>query len=186
MPYRGKRINYALAATLLSQGLSLAQAAEKSGAISAGSLKSGLARRGITALACKRGELAVQRAERVAAKVVATASEGLKLALAEDLLDTTERLRKIKPGNTLKRLRMRADVLEPLARTGKIVHGWSDDRPSPLVSLQVLGSVTIGGRGVPSIEASTPGDSPTHAQALLTPDQTPEPPAPPAPESNAS
>ena len=127
---RRKRVNYALAATLVAQHVTLNDAAIQSGAKDGNSLRVGLARRGVTATQARHSDGQVQRAVIVANKAVSAASEALREDLASILAKHTSALGEIKPRANLKHIRAVGDAIEPLARTAKIVHDWGNtDKP---------------------------------------------------------
>lgn len=120
-------INYAMAATLLSQGLNYEQAAQQVGAKDGNSLRVGLFRRGVTLTATRGSEFAIQRAVRVATVAVSGASKALKEDMAELLQSHTSALGQIKAKPNLKHILRVGMALEPLVRSAKVVHGWGDE-----------------------------------------------------------
>lgn len=99
----------------------------------------------------------------VARRAVSQASEDLRQRLSSELAETTAALAKVKHGRDLKGIRARAECLEPLARTAKIVHDWGNTSASGIV---VMG-------GLPDIEpAIEVGPTP---QALVGPRPSDEP-----------
>lgn len=120
-------INYAMAATLLSQGLNYDQAAQQTGAKNGNSLKVGLFRRGVSQAATRSGEFAIKRATLVATAVVNEASRALKDEMSSVLASHTSALSQIKPRANLKHIMRVGMALEPLVRSAKVVHGWGDE-----------------------------------------------------------
>ncbi len=126
-------INYAMAATLLSQGLNYEQAAQQVGAKNGNSLKVGLFRRGVSQTATRSGEFAVVRATQVATRVVNAASDRLKEEMSGLLATHTGALSQIKPRANLKHIMRVGMALEPLVRSAKVVHGWGDEQAQGLI-----------------------------------------------------
>lgn len=133
-----KRINYALAATLVASGLTLQEAAEKTGAKNANVLQVGLARKGVIATVARKMPLVGSASMSLTMRVASEASEVLRDKFASVLDKATDSmgLMPIKPN--YKSLKRFGEVIEPLARTAKIVHGWdSDSKPSMLMVGQI-------------------------------------------------
>lgn len=126
-------INYAMAATLLSQGLNYEQAAQQVGAKNGNSLKVGLFRRGVSQTATRSGEFAVKRATIVAKAVVNEASKALKEEMSGLLATHTSALKQIKPRANLKHIMRVGMALEPLVRSAKTIHGWGDEAAQGLI-----------------------------------------------------
>jgi len=126
-------INYAMAATLLSQGLNYEQAAQQVGAKDGNSLRVGLFRRGVTLTATRGSEFAIQRAVRVATVAVSGASKALKNDMAGLLQAHTSALGQIKAKPNLKHIMRVGMALEPLVRSAKVVHGWGDEAAQGLI-----------------------------------------------------
>lgn len=126
-------INYALAATLVAQGVTLEEAALQSGAKNANSLRCGLARKGVTALQVRRSDHATERALSVATKVVSQASEVLRSDLASLLQKHVGALSTIPAKPNLKHIKAIGDAIEPLTRSAKIVHDWGSEQPNALI-----------------------------------------------------
>jgi len=121
------KINYALAATLLSANATLAEVAPHVGAKNADVLRVGLARQGVTVGLIRSQPIHPERIESEAFKVASQASRILREKLSTELAETVDVLGKIPKARTLKHLKERVSVIEPLARTAKVVHGWGDD-----------------------------------------------------------
>lgn len=136
-------INYALAATLLSQHVTLDEAAKQVGAKDGNTLRVGLARRGVTATLARRSEDQKERAVTVANKAVADASEALRRDFTDILAKHVGALNKVPGKSNLKHLRQVANVAEPLARTAKIVYGWDDSASAKAVDLSVMVAVRV-------------------------------------------
>lgn len=141
-------VNYALAATLLSQGLNYDQAAQQVGAKNGNSLKVGLSRRGVTLSATRGSDFAIQRATVVANTIVSEASERLRGDFAELLQAHVGKLKELKPSSNLKKAKQLAEVLKPLSDTAKTVHGWGagDER----------GAISVGWMN--AIDSNNPGE----------------------------
>lgn len=127
------RINVALAATLISSGVSLEDAALQCGAKNANVLRVVLARKGVTVRQAQSLELVGDRKANVTMSIVSEASRALRAQFANELAQTASKLSEIPAKADLKSLRQRAEVLEPLARTAKIVHDWGSEQPNALV-----------------------------------------------------
>lgn len=134
-PNKRPRINYALAATLLASGATLAQAAEKAGAANATALRVCMARKGVTVKQIRTGEHHLEHIATVARRAVSQASEEMRELLGGELAKTTAALSKVRLKANVRDLKARADVLEPLARTAKIVHDWGNTQAVGLISL---------------------------------------------------
>ena len=154
-PNKKPRINYALAATLLASGVTLAQAAERTGAGNARSLRVGLAKRGVTLGGIKSSEGNLDRIQGVALKAVSAASEALRHQFGDILAKHGEALSKVPAKRNLAHIRKVGEAFEPLARIGKIVHDWGQGGAS--------GLVVIGGRPEPDaieVEVAPAPESP--------------------------
>jgi len=128
--YRRNRINYALAATLIASGVTLEVVAQKVGAKTADSLRVGLARRGVTAMAVRSAEGNIERLTAVATKVVSQASEALREEYSNLLAKTAAKLNQIPVKANTKSLKALGEAAEPFVRMAKIVHDWGNtDKP---------------------------------------------------------
>src|SRR5512138_2319801 len=76
-----KRINYALGATMIAQGLTFDQVAPRVGAANGNSLKVGLIRKGVTATIARRGHLSVEGVESAAQLALERVSARTRKAL---------------------------------------------------------------------------------------------------------
>lgn len=126
-------INYALAATLLTTNATLAEIAPQVGAKSANSLRVGLAKRGVTAKQARSLDFHPDRIHSAAIRVASQASEALRSQFSSELANAAKNLSAIPLSKSLKHLKQRAEVLEPLARTAKIVHDWGSEQSNALV-----------------------------------------------------
>jgi len=124
------KINYALAATLLSANATLAEVAPHVGAKNADVLRVGLARQGVTVKLIRSQPIHPERIESEAAKVASQASRILREKMSAEISESVDVLGKIPKAQTLKHLKERVSVIEPLARTAKTVFGWGDDGES--------------------------------------------------------
>jgi hypothetical protein len=139
------KIDYDKAAALLqTTGATLAEVALQTGAKNANSLRVGLARRGVTATFSRMLRDSPNGNGDAALPSVADSGEKLRRKLAADLIRTVDALERIQPGATLEALRERLQVMEPLARSAKIVHGWGDgDGDGGPVDSRFLAAIVI-------------------------------------------
>lgn len=128
-----KRINYALAATLISSGVTLNDAAPEVGAKDANSLRVGLARRGVTVGLCRAKTPLEGNINSVALRVATRASELLRGDVENILQSHVGKLKDIPAKANLKHIKAVGDALEPLVRSAKIVHGWGSETEDGLV-----------------------------------------------------
>ena len=131
-------VNYALAATLIAQGVTLGEIAEQVGAKDANSLRVGLARKGVTVNKCKVLPGATDRSTPVTLRLASQASDILRNRLSTHLDRHMEAMGKVPARADLKHLKQVCEVLEPLARTAKIVHDWGNETKLGLVALGVV------------------------------------------------
>jgi transposase len=134
---KGGRMDYAIAATMLASGLTYRDIAAKFG-VTPASAKVGMVRRGVTKEILRNREATRQRAERVAEDSLSAASERLRGKLSCELEKTADKLSGIAVRSSLENLKRRAEVLEPLARTAKVVHDWGSEKPGGLVLVGVM------------------------------------------------
>jgi hypothetical protein len=120
------RINYALAATLIASGVTLEHVARQVGAKNADSLRVGLARRGVTAMAVRNAEGNIRRLTTVATRLVSQASEDLREKYANLLSKTAAKLNQIPIKANTKSLKALGEAAEPFVRMAKIVHDWGN------------------------------------------------------------
>lgn len=127
------KINYALAASLVTSGVSLADAAPQVGAKNANVLQVGLRRKGVIATQARLLEPTGQRQAIIAQKLVSQASQALREDFSKLLADHIKALTGVAPRSNLKHIKAVGEALEPLARTAKIVHGWGSEADEGLV-----------------------------------------------------
>ncbi len=128
---RQKRINYALAATLLTQGVPIAQIVPQVGAASVNSLRVGLFKKGVTekkALSVPisaNGSNTVNRS--LTLTVASQASEILKNSFGSTVQTLADKLSEATKGvnSTIKDVTAAANALEPLSRVGDRLYNWS-------------------------------------------------------------
>lgn len=135
---RRPRINYALAATLVTQGVTLEEAAKESGAKNANVLRVGLIRHGVTATVARSLQPTPERIQTITAKIASQASELLRNSLAGTLNKHATALEQVEAKPDLKHITQVGQALEPLARTAKIVHDWGNETKLGLVALGVV------------------------------------------------
>ena len=137
MPKQGKRINYALAATLFATGQSLEAICPQVGAKNVNTLRVGLHRKGVTKAALQHPTPDSPMVKSLTLTVAKEAGEKLKGMLGGEIERTTAKLADIEPRKNLKDLRQRAEVIEPLVRSAAKVYGWSD-ADKPTISLNFI------------------------------------------------
>lgn len=121
-----KRLNLALAATLVATGVTLDEAAKRVGAANGASLRVCLHRAGVTAKQVRSLPTTADRSQPLILSIVSQASEALRSEFSNILSNHTAQLKKIPARANLKHLKRVGEAIEPLARTAKIVHGWGD------------------------------------------------------------
>jgi hypothetical protein len=154
---RGK-INYALAVPLLQGNATLAEVAPQVGAKNADVLRVGLARKGVPVRWIRSLPFHPDRIESEANNVLLQVSRLVREKLSAEINESVDVLGKIPKAQTLKHLKERVEILEPLARTAKVVHGWDNDgHSSPVtpgdmdnVEIEVLPQTPLVDCGVPS------------------------------------
>lgn len=135
---RRKRVNYVLAATLVAQGITLADAAKETGAKNANVLAVGLRRKGVTATIARAIEPTPNHIKTITAKVANQASELLRTRFSRTLDKHAEALEQVETKPDLDHIQRVGQALEPLARTAKIVHDWGNETKLGLVALGVV------------------------------------------------
>ena len=166
------RINYALAAAMIASGATLEETAPKVGAKNAHVLRVGLSRKDVSRRNIERLPVTLKHHGRlvdsVAAQAVEKASERLRETFGDLLARHVGALAKVPVKSNLKHLARVGQVMEPLARTAKIVHGWdSQDKAGLLLEMCDAGAVieieptcvpeaTISGVPEPTQLADTP------------------------------
>jgi hypothetical protein len=121
-----KRVNYALAATLLHQGVTLAEIALQVGAANAESLRCGLARKGVTLKQIRNAPMAEERVTSVTARIASDASEIIRQNIGNRLLDQVSHLSKRKVGHLANAGQGEAAVLKTLAETHRTLYGGAE------------------------------------------------------------
>lgn len=130
-----KKIDYTLASVYLAAGMTYKEAAEKLGC-TRGSLEVGMSTKRLTQAA--RSAQTQFRQLTSPANVLKTASDLLRNNLSSELERTIGALSKVPTKASLKGLKARTDVLEPLARTARIVHDWGNTTVIGLVDSTTL------------------------------------------------
>lgn len=130
------RVNYALAATLLTQGHKMDDIAPRVGAKNANVLRVLLHRKGVTERLCRtvtdaKG-LTVTHPS-LTLRIANQASDILREKFSNELSTSADILASIPKSKSLKHLKQRGEVLEPLVRSAKIVHNWSDTSITGLI-----------------------------------------------------
>jgi len=170
--YRGKRINYALAATLVMSGMSMPEVATQVGAKNANVLRVGLAKRGVTVAKVRSIQSAATSATSpgtpgnrsvmsITAKLATEASgiiaeSGRKLR--QSLASASEQSAAIleqKPAKNVKEVIQRVSALKGLAETGDRVHGWSAQSAAPTFNVTIL-DMDLPGCGVDTPTSGVP------------------------------
>ena len=131
-PKRNHRINYGLAATLLANGEDLLTVCSKVGAKNPNTLKVGLFRRGVTMSAARVLKSVNAGTCSLTLKIASQASELLRKDLGETLQAHANALKQIPAKPNLKQLKALTEVIEPMARTGKILHDWGNESATGL------------------------------------------------------
>ncbi len=131
-----KRINFALAGTLIASGLSYAEVAEKCNAGSVESLRTGLARKGVSLRRLKRVQNPIQgqeyrdtaQVQTVAARAVHLGAEMIRDRLAGQLGQSVDALSTLPVAypDLASKGQGRAAVLKTLAETHKLLFGGAD------------------------------------------------------------
>jgi len=126
---RQKRINTALAAVLLAQGIPDDEVCKRVGAKNMDSLGVSLNSKGVTITACRAMSVNTQAAltpkSPQVLKLAGLACEALKDTLGTSTLSAAKKLASAKLGGSVKAIRAYAEALEPLSRVGDRLYGWS-------------------------------------------------------------
>ena len=146
-------INYALAGTLIAAGVTYAEAAKQTGAANGESLRRVLARKGVTARQARAIPVTNAPPMSVTLSLATAAGELLRNSLAKDLQATADKVGNL-PTVGYKALKQRVEVLEPLARTAKIVYRWSDDA-KPTINLNLVTDTRLADLPVIDCESNT-------------------------------
>lgn len=131
-------INYALAATLLAQGMDLPEVAPQVGAKTPESLRVGLNRKGVTVTAAKVLQNATGSKSTVILKLASQASEILRKDAGEILQAHVSKFKEIPAKANLSHIQRVGQALEPLIRSAKIVHDWGNQEATGLVMSGLL------------------------------------------------
>jgi len=179
--YRQKRINYALAATLLMSGMTLEQAAVEVGAKNSEVLRVGLAKRGVTcgkARALQQATAAMAgptpgmvatvtaRLATHASTIVNEASRKLRQSLAT-ATEQSAAVLEAKPPKNVKEVIQRAGTLKSLVESGDKLHGWSAQASAPQWNVTVLDRGEVA-RPACGVDATT-GSMPAQVAESVTP-----------------
>lgn len=119
------KINYVLAATLLSSGMSVQDIASQLGG-NAETIRKTLWRRGVTQRRIAAMPLSDERTNNVVYRVANEAGKRVRASMAGVVEREVDALAARPPSADLETASKVAYVLEPLARTAKIIHGWSE------------------------------------------------------------
>lgn len=134
-------IDYNLAATLIASGLTLAETAEKVGAKSGETVRQGLVRRGTSAYQLRAAKFAtVCNESNDAMRLAKDASVLLRRSLGNTLAKHAAALDKVAVKPNLQHIKQLGEAIEPLARTGKIVHDWGQEDKSTLIAIGLVES----------------------------------------------
>ncbi len=131
---RRKRVNLTLAATMLTTGLTFNEIAPQVGAKNGNSLKVALHKKGVNKNMACNNLLSESVTNQLTFRVVNQASEALRSSMADILQSHTTKLSQIPARANLKHIKQIGEAIEPLARTAKIVHGWSDSGAMAIVT----------------------------------------------------
>ena len=118
------RVNYALAATLLASGVTLAEAAKQTGAKNANVLAVGLRRHGVTATKARSLPLVGEKIDNAAIRVANQASEIMRERLGSVTLEHINNLSQIPAKPNLKHLQAVGNVLERFVGAASKLEGW--------------------------------------------------------------
>lgn len=159
------RINYALAATLLTTGATYDEIAPQVGAKNAQSVRLGLLRKGVTITKVRQLPTPNEGSQPVILRVAQAAGQIVRERLAKDLEDTTLKLSETKHKKGLKHLKERVEVLEPLTRTASKLFGWEGSTETPFAMLffdkeeAVQGSIDVQSSVEPTTGSAQPESS---------------------------
>lgn len=125
---RQKRINHALAGSLLAVGCTLDAIAPQVGAKNGESLRTALARKGVTARTVRALQPTPERTMTVTAKIVEAAAEGLRDKLNGSLVASVDAFnsRPLRRNKLANKGQGDAAVLETLSRTWRNLNGSPD------------------------------------------------------------
>ena len=121
-----KRINYALAATMLTTGLTSDQIAAKVGAKNGQTLRVGLLRKGVTRERAVAAQADLPVNCSLALRVASQAGELLREEYSNLLAKTAAKLNQIPVRANPKSLKALGEAAEPFVRMAKIVHDWGN------------------------------------------------------------
>lgn len=134
------KINYALGATLLAGGATLAEAAQKVGAKNAESLRVGLARRGVTQTLVRTAteeqicnESITLRLAWQAGHILRQKSERTRQTLADVVERQAEVLATVEVPKNRDLANLHADTTQKVIKSAAAVFGWEDESRSALV-----------------------------------------------------
>jgi hypothetical protein len=96
-------------------------------------MKVGLSRRGVTALKARQLPIGTSVAESVAMRLANATSQAVRHEFAQHIQKHSTALGKVPARANLRHLKRVADVMEPLARTAKVVFDWGSDKPTGLI-----------------------------------------------------
>ncbi len=136
-----RKINYALAGSLVASGMSLKDTAAQCGGTPE-SVRVGLHRRGVTSRSIQKAGTEFQAkivSPTVTYQVASQAAEVLKETFNSILIGHVGKLAEIKPSSNMRKLKQIGQVIEPLARTYRTVN--PEQAKSSLVNVNVLSSV---------------------------------------------
>lgn len=139
-PAKGKRIDYALGATLVAAGFSFDQAAKRAGAATGTSLRVGLSRKGITASVARQQ---VMRSERAADCALEALSARTRNTLAHTVERHSEALSRVPARANIKSITQAGAALEPLVRSADKVFGWSTQEDPGIVAIGIVESAIV-------------------------------------------
>jgi hypothetical protein len=165
-PKRKTRINYALAGTLLTTGLSYDEIAPQVGAKNGQSVRIGLFKKGVTLRKVQQLPTPNEGSMPVLLRVATQAGQIVRDRLSKDLEQTTNELLSTKQRKGLKALKERVEVLEPLTRTASKLYGWegtSSDTPVAMLFMDQDQSIEVQS-SVSSPDSSVVSDSPDTPQ----------------------
>lgn len=154
-----KRVNYALAATLVATGVTYAEAAKQVGAKTGDVLRVGLNRKGVSAKQARALPVTGERIQSVTLRVASQASTLLRDQFSDLLAQHTAALSKVPVKPNLKHITKLGQAMEPLARTAKIVHDWGNDSPSGIVMMGQTSLAEAPDCGVDATMGSVPIDA---------------------------
>ena len=137
---RHPTIDYELAATLVASGLTLDQTAAKVGAKNGQTVRQGLIRRGTNAYRLRASGFSTPSHESATERLASDASKLLRQSLGNTLAKHAAALDKVPVKSNLKHIKDFGDAIEPLARTGKIVHDWGNDDKVTLIPIGLVES----------------------------------------------